>query len=174
MLAEALRALYGYNEWATERLLEAAERLTPEQLHEPGVAGHGSIRDTLLHLITVQRGWLSWWDGSMSVAEAYGLKLDPAGFPDVAALRAEWQDLGRQTQAFIGSLTDADATRIYESSLPDGSSFRMPLWEMMLHVANHGTQHRSEVAAMLTAFDHSPGPLDLLLYLWPRPTEPAG
>jgi uncharacterized damage-inducible protein DinB len=39
---------------------------------------------------------------------------------------------------------------------------------MMLHVANHGTQHRSEVAAMLTGFDQSPGSLDLLDYLGTR------
>jgi len=33
---------------------------------------------------------------------------------------------------------------------------------MLLHVANHGTQHRSEVAAMLTAFRYSPGELDFV------------
>lgn len=36
------------------------------------------------------------------------------------------------------------------------------LWEVMLHVANHATQHRSEVALMLTTFRHSPGDLDIL------------
>jgi uncharacterized damage-inducible protein DinB len=38
---------------------------------------------------------------------------------------------------------------------------------MMLHVANHGTQHRAEVAAMLTAAGRSPGDLDLLAYFKP-------
>jgi uncharacterized damage-inducible protein DinB len=45
---------------------------------------------------------------------------------------------------------------------------------MMVHVANHGTQHRSEVAAMLTAFGRSPGDLDALYFfdpIKPAPTE---
>jgi uncharacterized damage-inducible protein DinB len=40
---------------------------------------------------------------------------------------------------------------------------------MMLHVANHNTQHRSEVAAMMTAFGHSPGELDLIGYALTHP-----
>jgi uncharacterized damage-inducible protein DinB len=166
MLAAALHTLYEYNRWATRRLLEVAERLTPEQLHTPGNAGHGSVRDTLLHLISVQRSWLAWWDGSLSAEEAYRLTLDPADFPDLAALRTAWETVDQATQAFVAGLKDEDVARVYTHTLPNGADFRMPLWQMMLHVANHSTQHRSEVAAMLTGFGHSPGNLDLLFYLW--------
>ena len=81
MFAEALRALYGYNRWATERVLQAAAGLNPDQLLMPGTAGHGSIRDTLVHLIATQRGWLSWWNGSLTAQEAIALRPDPADFP---------------------------------------------------------------------------------------------
>lgn len=165
MLATTLRTLYGYNQWATQRVFEVAERLTPEQLHAPGNAGHGSVHNTLLHLIDVQQSWLAWWDGSLSAEEAYRLTLDPADFPDLAALQAAWEKVERATGAFVTGLNDEDVTRVYTQALPNGTDFRMPLWQMMLHVANHGTQHRSEVAAMLTGFGHSPGNLDLLFYL---------
>jgi len=38
----------------------------------------------------------------------------------------------------------------------------IPMWQLLAHVVNHGTQHRSEVARYLTECGHSPGDLDLL------------
>jgi len=172
MFAEALRRLYEYNSWATEKLLETAEGLSQEQLHAPGQAGRGSIRDTLLHLVNVHKGWLSWWDGTLSGMDAYNMKLDPAEYPDVGALRREWATVVQQTQAFIAGLRDDDPERLYGIDLPDGQHWDQALWKMMLHVANHGTQHRAETASMMTAFGHSPGDLDLLFYLDPPVDAP--
>ncbi len=38
------------------------------------------------------------------------------------------------------------------------------MWQMLVHVVNHGTQHRAEAAALLTAQGESPGELDLINY----------
>ena len=167
MLAETLRKQYAYTSWATRHLLDTAANLSHEQLHKPGVAGHGSIRDTLIHLMEAHHGWLSWWDGSLSAEESYALRMEPAEFPDIPSLLAAWAAIERQTEAFVSGLSETDPARIYSMSLPNGATWQMPLWGMMLHVANHGTQHRSEIATMLTSFGHSPGDMDLLFFLSP-------
>lgn len=169
MQAEMLRTMYDYNDWAMTRVFNAADELSQEQLDMAGTAGHGSILQTLLHLIDTQRGWLSWWDGSKSAAEAISSGVDPADYPDVASLRALWADVFAQTTTFTSALKDEDATRVYTTETPDGQTLTFILWQMMYHVANHGTLHRSEVAAMLTDFGHSPGNLDPLYYFFEQP-----
>jgi uncharacterized damage-inducible protein DinB len=170
MFADAVRDLYAYHRWATECVLDAVDKLTPEQLLAPGTAGHGSVRDTLVHMMRAQKGWLSWWDGSLSADDAYNFRLDPADYPDATALRALWAALEAQTHAFVRGLSDADLGRIYVFTLPNGVESRVILWKMMLHIANHGTQHRSEVAAMLTDFGQSPGDLDYIMYVFMNPS----
>ena len=169
MLAEAVRALYDYNRQATGRVLEAAEPLTGEQLLAPAPGEPRSLRDTLVHIAGTQWSFLCWWDGSMSGDDAYALHLDPADYHDLASIRAKWQAVEEQTAAFVHTLRDEDMPRVYTSTLPNGTEASLVLWQMMLHVANHGTQHRSEAAAALTALGHSPGPMDLLWYFMPRP-----
>lgn len=164
MRADMLRTFYDYGAWATEKLLDAAAGLTAEQFDAPGHAGHGSIRETLVHMCGAHRGWLSWWDGSLSAMDAYRLKADPADYPDLASVRRLWAEVDAQTCAFTARLTDDMAASKLTFAGPDGSEGGMVLWHMMLHVANHGTQHRSEAAAMLTEHGRSPGDLDMIDY----------
>lgn len=162
MYVPVIRLMYGYNRWANEKIFDAAARLTPEQFLAPGGAGRGSIRDTLTHLIDAQESWFALFDGSDPNWELAA--LDPADYPDVAALRARWETLAAGTASFVAGLSEAKlAGPVTEFDV--GGRPVWPLWQPMLHVANHGTQHRSEVAAMLTHYGHSPGDLDLTVYL---------
>jgi uncharacterized damage-inducible protein DinB len=170
VFAEVLRKQYEYTCWATGHVLDTAGALTTEQLLAPDAAGQSSIRDTLVHLMGAHRGWLSWWDGSLSAMEAYNRQMSPADYHDVPALRRAWAEIEQQTLAFVSGLRDEDPGRIYGFDLPNGKRWEMPLWGMMSHIVNHGTQHRSEVAARLTGYGYSPGDLDLLYYL-ARPAD---
>lgn len=165
MLAEALRTLHGYNRWANEHILDIAAGLPPERWLAPGSAGHGSVRDTLLHLLATHRTWLGLCDGSLTVEQAFAQEPAPGDYPDAAALRALWREIDAASQAYLARLDEAEAATHRGGTFPwSGEAFSQPVWSILTHVANHSTQHRSEAAAMMTADGHSPGYMDLLGY----------
>ena len=164
MLSDAIRNSYRYDEWATTKIFDAAGGLSPDHLDATGPIPHGTIRRTLLHLLIVHKLFLSWWDGSLPAQDAYSQMADPAGYPDLASVRAFREQIAEQTRAFVTGLSDEHAASHLSTTGPDGSEFGFPLWQMMQHIANHNTQHRSEIAVMLTKAGSSPGDIDLIFY----------
>lgn len=156
-MLEPIRTLYAYSAWANARVLDTAERLDPDQFLLAD--GGGSIRDTLVHTVAVQWLWLERWRGR-SPREFW----EPAAFPDLAALRARWDTVEAETAGFVAALAEADLGRDIAYVNFQGETWSYPLWQQLLHQVNHATQHRSEVALLLTRLGHSPGWLDLLFY----------
>jgi uncharacterized damage-inducible protein DinB len=70
---------------------------------------------------------------------------------------------------YINGLIDQDVDRtLYYRDSADNQNDRV-LWQLLVHVVNHGTYHRGEVAAALSALGHSPGDLDFVY--WERRRE---
>jgi uncharacterized damage-inducible protein DinB len=160
VLAEVIRSLYRYNEWANRRILDTSARCSREQLLEGGGASFDSLRDTLLHTMSAQWVYLERWHGrsprAMPVAD---------DFPDLAAIRARWVAIEHDTAAFVANVDEAALARVVEYINMQGERWAYPLWQQMVHQVNHATQHRSEAAVMLTKLGYSPGMLDLLHFV---------
>jgi uncharacterized damage-inducible protein DinB len=165
MTSDMVRTLYRYSTWATARILDHAARLRPEELAKPSGASFSSVRETLAHIMAAQWIWLARWNGSSPAS-----LLDAREFPDVASLRARWDQIDAETQRFVAGLTDDDLARVVEYKNTRGERWAYPLWQQVVHQVNHATQHRGEVAAALTELGHSPGDLDFLIYI--DETEP--
>ncbi len=66
---------------------------------------------------------------------------------------------------YIAGLKDEDLTQIVRYVNPHGIPRERVRWHGLYHVVNHGTQHRSEAAAMLTDYGQSPGDIDFTVFL---------
>ena len=93
--------------------------------------------------------------------------LQPGEYADLTALRNLWTTEKTAFWAYINGLTEEDLGREFQYVGAAGKRTRK-VWQALWHVVNHGTQHRAECAGMLTALGHSPGDMDLMVYLRQR------
>lgn len=152
--------LYQYNQWANAKILSAAAPITPEQFTAPASFPHGGLRGTLVHALFAEWIWRKRWEGASPTS-----RLNPEDFPTVRSLQSRWQEEEMQLMNFVESLSGEQLNVTFHYTNTAGQPFTRLLWQAMVHVVNHGTQHRAEAAAMLTDLGHSPGDLDMIYFL---------
>jgi uncharacterized damage-inducible protein DinB len=153
--------MYEYNDWANRLILTTCEKISPEQYATPTSHSWGSLRGTLVHTLDAEYSWRTLCQsGDLAFDE-----LTEANLPTLEALRQRWDEEEQAWRDYLHSLTDADMTSIVRYTTSEGIHRERVLWHCLYHVVNHGMQHRSESAAMLTDYGQSPGNIDFTRFL---------
>lgn len=154
--------LYDYNYWANRQILAAAAGVSPEQFVDPAAYSLGSLRGTLVHALDGERAWRMLLQHQTL---AYFGDLRESAFPTIDVLERRWGEEQRAMRDYLAGLADGDLSAQVRYTTPEGHKRERLLWHCLLHVVNHGTQHRSEAAVLLTEYGHSPGELDFTAFL---------
>ncbi len=161
MNKQDIQLLYKYNSWANARIMNAAAKVTQEQFLAPSAKfPHGGLRSTLVHALFAEWIWRLRWQG-----ESPAFRMKPDDFTTFASLRKRWLEEEKALNVFLDELTDKKLKATFKFKTTRGNAMENVLWQVMVHVVNHGTQHRSEAAVMLTELGHSPGDIDLIVFL---------
>jgi uncharacterized damage-inducible protein DinB len=156
--ADTLRLQLDYSAWATHRLIDNAAKLSEEELTRDFKTADKTVLDTLVHIYAADRIWLS-----RVLSEPRATFIDPED-RDLTLLQTEWPALHQRWKLWLRDFNDDDVLRVIEFKNTKGHSYAMPVWQILLHVVNHGTHHRGQVSGFLRAMDRTPPPLDLMAY----------
>jgi uncharacterized damage-inducible protein DinB len=159
MTVKDLERLYDYGYWANRRLFHVVSQLSPEQFTQVVTGSYGSIRNTLVHVMSAEWGWLDRCGGP---ARGPALKADD--YPTLESLLETWSTVEANVRKFLSRLTDDDLARTVEFTNPRGEKRSGLLGSLMQHAAIHGVHHRGQVALLLRALGYVPGNVDLLFY----------
>jgi uncharacterized damage-inducible protein DinB len=160
-----VRHLFDYTEWANELALDAAAKLSGENLRRDFGISHKSIFCTLLHMAGAEWIWLERWNGrSPAKDEAWSLWTEES-CADLPALKERWQDLIEKRAGFISNIDEERLDAELAFRLLSGDPNSMRLVDQMRHVANHATMHRGQVVGMIRQLGIDPPATDLLFYL---------
>ncbi|WP_165360807.1 DinB family protein [Candidatus Chloroploca sp. Khr17] len=154
-----LHTLFAYDAWASGRVFATAAHLAPAALDATPLQGLGSLRQVLVHMVSAT--WV--WRSRLSEATPTAL-LDPSNLVNLAAIQARWAAEDVALREVLANLDEHTLAAPLHYQTTSGTTFATPRWQILVHLANHSTQHRSEAAALLTALGHSPGDLDMIVY----------
>lgn len=168
MIVRDLETLYDYAYWANRRFFEAVARLTPEEFTRSVAGSYGSVRNTLVHALSAEWGWLERCGGPPR-----GPRLEPNDYPTVTSVVEAWAKEESHMREFLSRLTDEDLTRDAVYKNDRGERRAMPIGELLHHAALHGIHHRGQVALLVRMLGHAPGNVDILLYYAEQRGVPA-
>jgi uncharacterized damage-inducible protein DinB len=141
--------IFEHNNWANQKVIEACYALTDEQLDaEPQSVTKGTIRRTLVHMVSSQEGYLRTL--TLPVEE----RLHPRTVP-FAELKGSARMSGEGLLALASGERHPSGSRL---TTRDGH-YTEP-WVVILQAVNHATEHREQIKSMLNALGMTPPDID--------------
>ncbi|MCU0466290.1 MAG: DinB family protein [Anaerolineae bacterium] len=153
MNADDFRHLYDYHFTANRRLWDYVIVPMDNQLFAHPISySVGSIRNQCVHVASVDDRWFSGLAGTSLPDFA-----NPIDYPDKASVRAYWDVVEQRQRAVLTTLDDAQLETHFPGFFSD-----FKVWQILFHVLNHGTDHRSQIHAMLHTLGVTTKPQDYI------------
>jgi uncharacterized damage-inducible protein DinB len=158
MHAHALRHFFGYH-FAENRTLwdRYVSQISDEQFTRHVDYAHGSIRNQIVHLISVDDAWFRDLRG-IEIPEP----LDPADLVDRESIRAYWDRVEQTMREYLDALRDD----MLDSTPLEDEDKHLKVWQVLLHVVNHGTDHRAQLLRLLHDLGVKTTSQDYIFYVY--------
>jgi uncharacterized damage-inducible protein DinB len=157
----ALGELLRYKAWANDLTFAALAKLPEVELAAPRPIVFGSILRTLNHIHAMDQVWQANLE-----ARPHGFTTrNPATSPPFAELREAQKRIDAWYVAYAGSLPEADEEQLVHFTFIGGGPASLTRRGILMHVVNHGTYHRGNVAAMMYQAGVPPPTTDLPVFL---------
>lgn len=159
MIKQTVQMMVDYHYWSHRRVWDYILRLSDEQFTQALSYSVGSIHEQVVHSMGAEHVWLTRLQGHGEPM------LQVADYPTRDAIRTRWDQLETDFKAYLASLSDADFERVVTFTTSRGETFQHTVAEIVLHVVNHGTDHRSQTLAMMYTLGAETTWHDLIGYL---------
>jgi uncharacterized damage-inducible protein DinB len=159
MDANAFRQFYEYHFAENRKIWDSCiSSLSWEQFTQSVNYSHGSVRNQLVHIMSADNSWFSELRGA-----AMPQPFPAAEADDREAIRLHWDGVEQSMRTYLAVLRDE---RLFEKPFPEGEDKDLILWQVLLHVVNHGTDHRAQLLRALNDLGVKTAPQDFIFYVY--------
>lgn len=159
---QTFKLLARYNIWATQRLNDALESVTDEDFFKDQGLFFQSIFATLNHLLL---GEHYLWFPRFATATSPQLALNTVIEKNRQILTRTLLQKSYNWLDFLNGVHEHTVPQDLNYQTSSGQQMCLPYAATLLHVFNHGTHHRGQITAALTAMDYPCPELDLVYML---------
>jgi uncharacterized damage-inducible protein DinB len=167
MNADAFRHFYDYHFAENRKIWDRyVSQLSPEQFTQPGGYSHGSVRDQIVHIMNVDEGWFTELRGG-EFPEPFPSSTSSADYDDREAIRERWDRVEQRMREYLAGLRD---DMLFDKPIKDPEEDRnLTVWQVLLHVGNHGTDHRAQLLRLLNDLGVETSYQDYMFYVYGHP-----
>ena len=163
MNADAFRHFYDYHFAQNRKIWDTyITSLSDEQFTQPVAYSHGSVRDQIVHLMSVDEVWFSELRG-VEPSEP----LPPTHSDDRNIIRAHWDSVEQCMREYLAELRD---DMLFDTPIEEPEEDKdLIVWQVLLHVVNHGTDHRAQLLRLLNDLGVETTWQDYIFYAYGHP-----
>ena len=141
---EYLLNLLNYNSWANDEFFKVIIKLTSEEINKQRKSFMNSIRNSLNHLLVIDKVWLT------------NMKKEKHTFDNLQTILYEnmeqlWKEKKKEEQLiknYVENLSDKEFEEIVECELIGGNKVLISRSMIITHLVMHGGYHRGIIAEM--------------------------
>lgn len=148
-----------FMKWADQTMLAALSQVPGDQVIEDLGSSFKSMFGTLSHVYLAEWVWIKRLQGD-STAKITDVEA-PA---DLNALGTAWPALHQLWSDWSRSLSSEQWQTPLVLRSMQGTEFPLPYWQVVMHLVNHGSYHRGQVATMLRQSGIKPPGTDLVTF----------
>ncbi len=164
MNARTIQTLFDYHYGMYQQVWDCVMELTEAQFVRETDYSLRSVRNHLVHCMSVDNRWLARIQNQTPPK-----RLESIHYPNQDAVRLKWNAIRQRVLNYTDSLTQEALNETVQVEFPRrGGQHRNLRWEILLHMVNHGTDHRAQILARLHELGAATIEQDLMLHLWAK------
>lgn len=163
MNANAFRHFYNYHFTENRKIWDSyVTPLSYDQFIQNVTYSQGSVRDQIIHLMSVDEVWFSELQG-VAPSDSF----PPANFDDREIIRAHWDRVEQRMRDYLAALRDE---MLFEKPIEKPEEDKdLIVWQVLLPVVNHGTDHRAQLLRLLNDLGVKTISQDYIFYVYANP-----
>lgn len=159
MNADAFRHFYNYHFAENRKIWKHVASLTHAQFTQEIGYSKGSIREQVIHLIDAETMWFSELRGVQPPEP-----IPPTEHDDRETIHTYWDNEKQNIRAYLATLTD---DMLFTKPIEEPEEDQVLItWQVLLHVANHATDHRAQILRALNDFGVKTIYQDYIFYVY--------